>query len=571
MKCFIYCRQSVGAAEADDSISLVTQKEECVKLARNKGFTVLDTFADPNTSGRLYPPTFDSLAAIDIVYQRWLKETKKTGKWRNGLGKLLKRLDEVEWVLCYDITRLHRSLRGSFLENMIIQELSSHGVKVMTVKEGEIDFSKFADSLVSTLTSQINSEQLLIQREKARKARQSLKERGEWCAACTKSFGYKSTGRKREAEIDEDKAEIVKTIFKMYTDGCTYPEIAEAIGPQMRKLGIGVFKTHIFRILRNPIYCGFYRGDDGELIKSKPNEGKELITFKMWKTAQEIYEQRKSTPRRAYKNWLPLSGKIKCGYCGDKMRINEVTGGFMRYTCISFQWKGLPHSASCKCNITWSRDVKHEYGDVLLDALMGLLPLYYFHKLEEANRSREKDTAIQEAEIKVMNTQAKIKTLTESFLEGQLDEAVYRSGLASLNKRLKEEKTMLDEASAMKPVEKYTPSKLLFDLEAINAGDVERSELEEAIRWTIKEVRVWKEKIEITTPKGKVVLPVERLGFRAKARLLPFHFIAAGKGECDVVYNWKCREPHSDEDIIDYEEDGKVIGDFGKVKVWLVR
>lgn len=571
MKCFIYCRQSVGTNEADDSLSLVTQKEECVKLAKAKGLTVLDIFEEPNKSGRLYPDGFEALASVDSVYKQWAKETKKTGKWRTQLGKMLRRLGEAGCVLCYDITRLHRSLRGSFLENLIIQELSKHKVKLITAKEGEIDFDKFSDSIVSTLTSQINSEQLLIQKEKSLKARKSLKERGEWCSACSKTFGYKSTGRKHEVEIDEKRAEVVREVFKLYAEGATFPEMAEAVGPKMLKLGTRVYKAHIFRMLRNPIYCGFYKGDDGRLIKSKPTEGKEIISFKLWKTAQEIYENRKRNPRRAYHNWLPLSGKIICGYCGYKMKINSTALYGLRYTCYGFRERGLPRSKSCRNSIIWKRDDRSVFGDTLLDVLMGLLPLYYMHKLDEASRSTEKAVELQDAEVKVMSTQAKIKTLTSSFVSGDIDESVYKQALVTLNKKLKDEKAVLDELNAVKGADDYTPTRLLFDLEALNAGDVNQADLEEAMRWTFKEITVWHDKVEISTPLGKVTFFTRRLGVKSKAKLFPFHFIAAGKGECDVVYNWKCREPNSEADIIDYENDGEVIGDFGRVRIWLVR
>lgn len=83
-------------------------------------------------------------------------------------------------------------------------------------------------------------------------------------------------------------------------------------------------------------------------------------------------------------------------------------------------------------------------------------------------------------------------------------------------------------------------------------------------------VTVWRDHIVVNTIKGAVELPIKQIG-KWHARLLPYHYIAAGKnGEADVIYNWRFDEPHSSEDIIDYEAEGRKIADFGKVKVWIV-
>ena len=74
MKAVIYARQSSGREEESASIDM--QVEACMGLARRRGYEVVATYADYNTSGRLYPDTPDAhkLAECDIVMKKWHKE-----------------------------------------------------------------------------------------------------------------------------------------------------------------------------------------------------------------------------------------------------------------------------------------------------------------------------------------------------------------------------------------------------------------------------------------------------------------------------------------------------------------
>lgn len=557
MKAFIYVRQSVGAAEADESLSLEVQEAECRKFAAANGIEIIDVFREPNKSGRLYPSGYEAIANADITYTRWVLETKKSGQWRSILGDMLRRLDEIQCIICYDITRLHRSLQGSFLENLIIQTLNLHGVKVLTIKEGEIDFKRFTDTLVTTLTSQINSEQLNIQREKSKASTARLKESGEWSGQCFKSFGYRSTGRKREVEIDPMKAEIVKTIYKMFIQGSTYWAISKAVNPDYYKAtGKTVWKPHMIRILKNPIYAGYYRNKAGELIKAKPNEGKEIIDFSTWKKAQDILNERKEHPRRAKVNWLPLSGRVFCGYCGDPMRASKCNKDFILYQCISRNKHGMSLKGGCKCGCIFSSERELEGGDYLLGAVSGLLPLYFMHKLKQTQGKAS--TEVQDMEILLHNLKSRQSAVTTTFMDGLLDETAYASALKQISTKIKETTLRIDELKATATENDYTWRRLLIDLNALQ--DVQANEdIEEAFRWTIEKVTVYRDKIRVKTPAGSIELPKKRIGH---ANLFPSHQIAVGEDKSvAIIYYYG-----------DFTEEGWTpIGELGGIEYYLAK
>ena len=121
---YAYLRQSSGSS--DQSTSIDQQEENCKQLAKKEGLKLNKIFKDYNTSGRLYWIGAEQLAQIDITYQNWLKETKKTGQWRIGLGNLLDVLNINDTIIVDDKTRLARSLNGSYLENCLIQILKQN-------------------------------------------------------------------------------------------------------------------------------------------------------------------------------------------------------------------------------------------------------------------------------------------------------------------------------------------------------------------------------------------------------------------------------------------------------------
>ena len=321
-ECFIVCRQSSGQEDPDDSLSIQLQEDECRKLAKTHGLTVVDCFKEANTSGRLYPSGYEEIATKDVIYTKWCKETKKTGQWRDGLGEAFKRISEVSYIVAYDMTRFFRPLNGSFLGALLMQILQSNSVKLLTVREGVVDFSRFQDILVSSLTSQINSEQLRLQTEKSRAAYKRLKDDGAYYAGLMQMHGYRKTGRRLEVEIDTRSAKMVKTVFKLYNKGVALNEILKIVNEKFSDCFKTLCqRTMLSKILKTPAYCGYQYNSSGELVKSKQLEGKEIVSVGEWMKAHERLERGRLQTLRPKKRWSPLSGYVYCGHCGEKMKI----------------------------------------------------------------------------------------------------------------------------------------------------------------------------------------------------------------------------------------------------------
>ena len=129
-------------------------------------------------------------------------------------------------------------------------------------------------------------------------------------------LGYRrvlsSDGRHRELVIDEEGAEIVGTMARLYLEGQGYPQIG-------KRLGYGT--TTVAQILANRVYCGWVRTPKaapnvprkaGEYVRGKHAP---ILDEATWQAIQAERKRRRGTPRGGYL----LPGLVECGHCGRPM------------------------------------------------------------------------------------------------------------------------------------------------------------------------------------------------------------------------------------------------------------
>ena len=184
-------------------------------------------------------------------------------------------------------------------------------------------------------------------------------------------FGYqKSEEDKNKLEIDEEAAEVVRSIFRMYLQGSNAHKIAEKLNKKniltpmdYKKEKGSAFYTgfkknlksqwthmHVLRILGNPVYAG-------TLVQGKETTPNYKVKKKVkrdqskWSQVehtheaiipsvdfQNVQEQLKMDTRTgtAKERVYYLSGIVKCGDCGANMVRKTVPSGkrkFIYYVC----------------------------------------------------------------------------------------------------------------------------------------------------------------------------------------------------------------------------------------------
>ena len=184
-------------------------------------------------------------------------------------------------------------------------------------------------------------------------------------------YGYrKSEADKNRLEIDEEAAETVRRIFRMYLQGSSAHRIAEALNEEdmltpmdYKKEQGSAFYTgfkknlkgkwshvHVLRILGNPVYMGtLVQGKDttpNYKVKKKVTKEEEkwcraenaheaIIPASDFQNVQELLQMDTRTGT-AQEKVYDLSGVVRCGDCGGNMVRKTVPSGhkkFIYYVC----------------------------------------------------------------------------------------------------------------------------------------------------------------------------------------------------------------------------------------------
>ena len=418
----------------------------------------------------------------------------------------------------------------------------AHGVKLLTIKEGIIDFSRFQDSLISSLTSQINSEQLNIQREKVKAALKRMKNEGEYHSGIARTRGYEPTGRKHEVIINKEEAEMVKEIFKLYNSGWTLSDVTQHINEKYAHLFIKPCHRQIFRrIILNPAYCGYMLNSDGELIKCKPLQGKEIITLDEWMTAQRKIDVNRVYKSRPKSRWLPLSPLLFCGVCGSKISVHggqEGSHPFYGYF-RHLRDGGKP----CQINLTVSNDVQEGIG--INEAIKPLLLAEALHLMKAAKNESAERAKLAEVELALNEIAKKSKKLTEMWMNSLMNEDVYESAIKDLKQRENElsRKQRALELELNQDTSQFDWAKLMmkFRGDALTNG-----EYEALTNRMIKKILVYQDHLEVKTIYGDVEIPRQHVG---RYRLVCNYALEMKNGKA-AVYFYKGKAIHHSKDVL---------------------
>ena len=497
---YIYSRQS--SQKEDKSISCEEQVSNCKKYAEENNLPVKDVFTDIDVSGRLFPKQFAQLAEIDLVYKQFLKETKKEGQTRVGLGQLFDKLKDGDTIIVDDLSRFYRPLTNSYLESALTQFLIEKKIRLLTVKNGEVNLNNFNDNLINALQNRINDNQLSIQRKKSKASLSRLYNSGEYHASVGMMIGYKSTGKKKEVEIDETKAPIVKYVFKAYIEGKSLLQIVRDLNS---KFGMKSCVKCVKNILNRPLYCGYQYDKQGQLVKSKQVEGKELIDFNTWTTAKKILDSRKTNNIRIKIYPLHWTGLCYCGKCGAKMSvcINQK-GKYFSFRCMSHT---IRDKENCKVSIT--SNTLYSKGLSMDDAIEPILILGLLKKLSEQKKAVEIKDQLEAKTIELNNLTSKEKQLSSMFLEGLMSEDALKMALIANKAKkdvLQQEIIALEQNLTEDDVEK---TRLLVN--KIVGRGLSFEEYQELIALTIKQIEVQEHEIKVKTFNNDIIIPRKKI------------------------------------------------------------
>lgn len=295
--------------------------------------------------------------------------------------------DKYKAVLVLEIERLARG--NTIDQGIIAQTFEFTNTLIITPEKtynlhNELDKSFFEDGLYQSRKYLLYTKKIL-----ARGREQSSRE-GKYVSSIL-PFGYNKEKLKNEKGykliINEEEAETVRLIFKLYNDNVGTQMIANHLNKINAKAKIKSYwnPTMVRNILQNPVFNGKIRWNhrkevqkvvNGVVIKSRPiNDDyilvnglhEAIIDDDIWNKTQELMKQRKTQkPPTEIKN--PLAGLVYCKMCNEKMVRRPYTNKYSDTL--------MCRNITCKCVASDLKIVENKVIESLKKILINYQEIY---------------------------------------------------------------------------------------------------------------------------------------------------------------------------------------------------
>lgn len=378
MKTVAYCRVSTNKEEQLDSLE--SQRSFFLEYAKKQNYDLVHIYADEGKSG------------TRIQNRLQLQQLLIDGKNR-----------KFELVLIKDVSRLARNT-VDFLTS--IRKLKSYDIKVVFVNYDQT--SSDSSEFMLTMLSAIAQEESANISKRVKFGKRVNAGKGKVPNIC---YGYnKVKGDYFNLYINEEEAQVVKKIFKMYTQdlvGTGY--IAKILNQKgiKTKRDYEWTQTGVKRVLTNEIYIGQIINAKEEVAdfltgrRIKIDEDKWIINFKpeLQIVSNDIFEKagailrvrqnkHKETRERTSEKYV-FTKLIWCKDCGSYYRriVRSYKNTYIRWVCNDRNLKGAD---SCPNKSTIEEEDLLEYIKTYLKKILADNPKYDKYIISKAcNKFKE--------------------------------------------------------------------------------------------------------------------------------------------------------------------------------------
>ena len=304
----IYLRQSLDQARGtpEEGRAIDRQREDCLSLARARGWQVVGTYADNDVSA---------------------SSTKPRRQFEKMLGHA--EAGDIDVVIAWHADRLARKVTD--LER-ILELAERTGLRVATVN-GDLDLSNDSGRLVARILVSVAKGETERKGARQRRANQQRAEAGLPRTNARRSFGYGQDG----ITVREDEADLIRDAYATVLAGGSMYRIAKAwqeSGVPTVQGGKRWRETVIRQILLNPRNAGLasYRGEVVGKGTWPP-----ITDEATWDAARVLLTDpsRRVLPTAPKRTRL-LSGLMLCGQCeaGETVKASSRSmDGAPTYVC----------------------------------------------------------------------------------------------------------------------------------------------------------------------------------------------------------------------------------------------
>ncbi len=397
-KCFIYIRVSTDK-QAKEGASLDAQLTGCNRYAEEKNWRVLDTFIEEGISAK--------------------------NDNRPEFQKMIKRLSEVDIILCFTQDRLLRSgATGEFISDLFIRE----NKELWCVDKGRVKLESPEDEFLFLLTSILGRQELKKDSKRIRATMRNITEMG-YVVSGSAPLGYEledKRGKYKKLLINEEQAKTVRFIYDEYERSCSKAELIRITGM--------TYNT-ISRILSNELYIGNYVNEK-RAIKV---EGfcEPIIEKAQFYRVQHLLKLNTKKPINPHHVYI-FAGLLVCGECGCKYSGTTAKNS-QYYLC-----RKKKEHRGCE---NAQRISEKNLEKIALDELGKAMQ-------QQISASAGKKKSAPDYKKKRTSIEQKLDKLVDLYLEGNIDKDKY-------TKRRDELKEQLNEIEVAEQQAKQPPSQFL--------------------------------------------------------------------------------------------------------------
>ena len=291
MNCLIYLRVSTKE-QAEGGYSIPAQREACAKFIEDKGWTLVDEYADRGESARTQDrPQFQEMLHC-------LKEDQS-----------------IDAVVVHKLDRLARNIEDHGAIRAILRK---YKVQFVSVTENLEDTAsgKLVEGILASI-AEFFSANLSTE---VKKGMQQKAKQGGWPGHAP--VGYKNVRDDKgvaQIVISPEEAELVKEAFKLYATGeFSITEVAELMkekGLRNHKTQKPLWRAKIDQLLKDKFYVGIITYKSVEY----PGIHEPIITKELFFRVQEVFKLHDHAGERKRKHSHFLKGTIYCAECGSRM------------------------------------------------------------------------------------------------------------------------------------------------------------------------------------------------------------------------------------------------------------
>ena len=387
--CVIYTRVSTKE-QADNNMSLDTQKNACESYAQKNGYQIMGYFGG----------TYESA------------KTDERKQFNNMLSFVKKSGNKISTIIVYSVDRFSRSGANAIY---ITEQLRREGITVFAVTQPN-DATTATGILQQNIQFIFSEYDNQLRRQKCMAGMKEQFKAGVWCVR--PPIGYdivKSNGKK--SFVLNYKGKLIRRAFGWKLQGLNN----EDIRVKLADAGWNVGHQRISDFLSNPFYCGlvvhtFLEGEVVEGIQEK------AVTREMFLKVNNILAQTTQGYSIQIENEdAPLKRFISCDSCGKLMRA------YMSKKIKKYYYKC--NTKGCSCNKR--ADELHERFQAFLNTLTvnaneSMLTLMREELIAQYHDSDKESYELQAGFTAQLNeVKKKIARLEERFINEDIDKELY--------------------------------------------------------------------------------------------------------------------------------------------------